>query len=75
MTKKTIVLFFTMLFIASAHLAQAQQVKVYRGGVIHEGGPFTVVVDGLKDGLKELGLADGKQYVLETRDRADEVIQ
>ena len=31
------------------------------------GGPYTVVVDGLKDGLKELGLAEGKHYVLEIR--------
>jgi putative ABC transport system substrate-binding protein len=48
--------------------AQAQQAKVYRVGVIHEGGPYTLVVDGLKDGLKELGFAEGKQYVLEIRD-------
>jgi len=48
--------------------AQAQQTKVYRVGVIHEGGPYTVVVDGLKDGLKELGFAEAKHYVLEIRD-------
>jgi putative ABC transport system substrate-binding protein len=40
--------------------AQAQQAKVYRVGVIHEGGPYYVGVDGLKEGLRELGFAEGK---------------
>jgi putative ABC transport system substrate-binding protein len=53
---------------AIVQLAEAQQAKVYRVGVILEGGSFSVVVDGLKDGLKELGLAEGKHYVLEIRD-------
>ena len=48
--------------------SQAQQGKVYRVGVIHQGGPYYVGVDGLKEGLRELGFADGKDYVLETRD-------
>jgi putative ABC transport system substrate-binding protein len=48
--------------------AQAQQAKVYRVGVIHEGGPYYVGVDGLKEGLRELGFAEGKDYVLEIRD-------
>jgi putative tryptophan/tyrosine transport system substrate-binding protein len=67
-SKKILVLFLATFVLASAHLAQAQQAKVYRIGVIHEGGPYTVVVDGLKDGLKELGLTEGKHYVLEIRD-------
>jgi putative tryptophan/tyrosine transport system substrate-binding protein len=48
--------------------AQAQQAKVYRVGVIHQGGPYVVAVDGLKEGLKELGFAEGTHYVLEIRD-------
>ena len=48
--------------------AEAQQAKIYRVGVIFEGGSFSKVVDGLKDGLKELGLQEGKRYVLEIRD-------
>src|ERR1022692_1431537 len=48
--------------------AQAQRAKVYRVGVIHEGGPYHVGVDGLKEGLKELGFAEGKDYVLDIRD-------
>jgi ABC-type uncharacterized transport system substrate-binding protein len=48
--------------------AQAQQAKVYRVGVILEGGPYYTAVDGLKNGLKALGFAEGKDYVLEIRD-------
>ncbi len=48
--------------------AQAQQAKVYRVGVIHQGGPYYVGVDGLKEGLRELGFVEGRDYVLETRD-------
>ena len=68
MSKKIIVPFLAALVLASVHLAQAQQAKVYRVGVIHEGGPFYVAIDGLKEGLRELGLAEGKHYVLEVRD-------
>jgi putative ABC transport system substrate-binding protein len=48
--------------------AQAQQARVYRVGVVHEGGPYNVGVDGLKEGLRELGFAEGKDYVLDVRD-------
>ncbi len=68
MYKKILVCLLATFVLTAVHLVQAQQSKIYRVGVIHEGGPFTAVVDGLKAGLKELGLADGKQYVLETRD-------
>jgi putative ABC transport system substrate-binding protein len=36
--------------------------------VILEGGPHQASIDGLKDGLKELGWANGTHYVLEIRD-------
>ena len=48
--------------------AEAQQTKVYRVGVIHQGGPYKAVVDGLQDGLRQLGLEEGKNFVLNTRD-------
>jgi len=67
MSKKLFVAFLAALVWGCFSFAQAQQAKVYRVGVVHEGGPYTVVVDGLKDGLKELGLAEGKHYVLEIR--------
>jgi ABC-type uncharacterized transport system substrate-binding protein len=68
MSKKLILPFLATLVLASVHLVQAQQAKVYRVGVIHEGGPFNMAVNGLKDGLKELGLEERKQYFLEIRD-------
>jgi putative ABC transport system substrate-binding protein len=68
MSKKIIVALLATLVLVSVHLAQAQQAKVYRIGVIHEGGPFYAVVDGLKDGLRELGFEQGKHYLLEIRD-------
>jgi len=68
LSKKLIVPFLATLVLASVHLSEAQLPKVYRVGVIHEGGPFGVAVDGLKDGLRELGFAEGKQYVLAIHD-------
>ena len=47
---------------------QAQQPKVYRVGVITVGGPYYEVIDGLRAGLKQLGLEEGKQFILEIRD-------
>ena len=65
MTKMKLVSFLATLLLASVHLAQAQQPKVYRVGVVFDGGPFYTVVDGLKEGLTKLGFAEGKQFVLE----------
>jgi putative ABC transport system substrate-binding protein len=49
-------------------VAEAGQAKVYRVGIIYHGGPYKVVVDGLRDGLRQLGYEEGKQIVLEIRD-------
>jgi putative ABC transport system substrate-binding protein len=68
MSNKRVVSFLAALVLGFVPLAQAQPAKVFRIGVVHEGGPFYVVVNGLKDGLKELGLEAGKHYVLEVRD-------
>ena len=68
MTNKTVASFLAALVLSSVHLAQAQPARIFRIGVVHEGGPFYIVVDGLKEGLKELGLDAGKHYVLEVRD-------
>jgi putative ABC transport system substrate-binding protein len=46
----------------------AQQAHLHRIGVIHEGGPYNQTVDGLKDGLKSLGLEQGRDFVLHVRD-------
>src|SRR5262245_65111801 len=49
-------------------VAEAQPPKSYRIGVIMPGGPFYEVVSGLKNGLKELGLEEGKQFTLVIQD-------
>jgi putative ABC transport system substrate-binding protein len=48
--------------------AQAQAQKVHRIGVVLPAGPLYEALDGLKDGLRELGLEEGKQYALTIRD-------
>jgi putative ABC transport system substrate-binding protein len=53
---------------ALPHAVEAQQPRVYRVGVILQGGIYSQAVDGLRDGLKELGLEEGKQFVLDVRD-------
>ena len=69
MKMKIVCLTLSSLLLALCLPAQAQQgKKIYRVGVIHQGGPFQAVVDGLRDGLKELGYDDGKQIRLEIRD-------
>ena len=49
-------------------IAEAQQAKVYRVGELLQGGPLYTIIDGLRDGLRELGFEEGRQYVLEIRD-------
>ena len=56
------------VLLPAVFLAEAQQAKVYLVGVIHQGGPYKAVVDGLRDGLRQLGYEDGKQILLEIRD-------
>ena len=48
-------------------LVARAQAKLYRIGVIHRGGPYAGAIDGLKDGLKDLRMAEGKQYLLHVR--------
>lgn len=68
MSRSFIVYLLAVLGLASAHCVEAQQGKTYRIGVLREGGPDSVAVEGLKDGLKELGFIEGKHYVLDVRD-------
>lgn len=48
--------------------AQAQQPKIYRVGVILPGAHWSEIITGFRVGLKESGLEEGKQFVLEIRD-------
>jgi hypothetical protein len=50
------------------HPAGAQDAKLHRVGVILQGGPWYAVVDGLREGLNQLGLVEGKQFIFDIRD-------
>ena len=65
---KTIVVLLVGLTLAAVHLAEAQQPKVYRVGVLLPGEAWYEIIDGLRVGLKHLGLEEGKQYALAIRD-------
>lgn len=43
--------------------AGAQQARTYHVGVVLQGGPYFAAIDGLRDGLKALGLQEGKHVV------------
>jgi putative ABC transport system substrate-binding protein len=68
MSKKVFVASLTALAVGFVHLVQAQQTKPYRVGVVIQGGPDYVIVDGLTSGLRDSGFEAGKHYVLELRD-------
>jgi len=56
------------IFLATVSLAEAQQPKVYRIGVLIPSDTWYETIDGLRVGLKELGLEEGKQFTLAIRD-------
>jgi putative ABC transport system substrate-binding protein len=56
------------LIFASFHLSEAGQAKVYRIGALFPGGPLSETIDGLRGGLGELGLEEGKQFTLAVLD-------
>jgi putative ABC transport system substrate-binding protein len=49
-------------------LLSAQQARPYRVGVVFPGGSYSRAIDGLRDGLKELGMEQGRHFVLDERD-------
>ena len=53
----------------STPLAAMQRAEtVYRVGVVLPGGPYYAAIDGLRDGLKDMGFEEGTQYILHIRD-------
>src|SRR5215471_20566307 len=56
------------IVLLTASSGVAQQPKVYRVGVLYPGGPLSGTLDGLRGGLNELGLAEGKQFTLSILD-------
>lgn len=65
--------FLAVFLVGCVAVAQAGQSKVYRVGAIHQGGPIKAIVDGLRDGLKQSGLEEGKQFVLDIRDTKGDI--
>ena len=63
MSKKIIFLMAAAIVVAISQV-HAQQVKVYRIGALFPGGPLSETIDGLRGGLGELGLEEGKQFTL-----------
>jgi hypothetical protein len=47
--------FYTALLLSGSHAWAQQTGKVFRVGVIYQGGPFNAVIEGLREGLKLLG--------------------
>ena len=66
--RQTLIWLLATLLLTTISFTEAQQAKVYRVGVIYQGGPYKAVVDGLRDGLRQLGYQEGKQILLEIRD-------
>ena len=48
--------------------AGAQGARISRIGVVEQGGPYQLAIEGLKDGLREGGLEEGKHYGLRVID-------
>jgi putative ABC transport system substrate-binding protein len=68
MRKKILYVVLAVLSLSLVHPAEAQQVKPARIGVLLQGGPWYEAIDGLRQGLRELGYEEGKQFTLDVRD-------
>jgi len=63
------ILLFALLSCVLVAPAEAQAPKrIYRIGVVHQGGVYNALVDGLRDGLRELGMQEGRDFVLDVRE-------
>jgi len=69
MRKRIFIHVLAIVILASVHLAEAQQEgKVYRiGGLISASNVIAPFTDAFRQGLRELGYVEGKNYVLEIR--------
>src|SRR5215475_874772 len=68
MKKQLLALSFGAILFAFCLPAEAQQPKVHRVGVLLPGEAWYEIIDGLRVGLRQLGLEEGKQYALAIRD-------
>src|SRR6266498_5516327 len=56
------------VLLAAVPITEAQQPKVYRVGVLLPGDAWYEIINGFRFGLRQLGLIEGKQIVLDIRD-------
>ena len=68
MTRKIVAVLLALFGVFLVSAASAQQGKAYRIGIVRQGGPDYAAIEGLKEGLKELGFVEGRDYMLEGRD-------
>src|SRR6266498_1789821 len=59
-----IIFLMAAAIVVSISQVHAQQAKVYRIGILFPGGPLSETIDGLRGGLGELGLEEGKTFTL-----------
>ena len=67
-TRRVVALLLVLGFCVVPLRAQTQAPRVHRIGVILQGGVYAEAVRGLRDGLRELGLEEGKHFVLDVHD-------
>jgi ABC-type uncharacterized transport system substrate-binding protein len=68
MNKAIVTCLLSTILLTTASFAHAQQQSIYRVGVLLPGEAWYEIIDGLRIGLKQLGLEDGKQLKLEIHD-------
>ena len=65
--------FLVLILLGCAGTAAAQPSKPPRIGVLLQGGAWYDAIDGLRQGLKELGYEEGKQFALDIRDTKGDI--
>ena len=68
MRHQVLVIVMASALVISSSRSESQQTGIASVGVILQGGPWYAVVDGLREGLKERRLVEGKQFALDIRD-------
>ena len=71
MRKNVFGLLAAVLLLATASIGAAQPAKGFKIGALVPGNAWYDIIDGLKSGLKPLGLEEGKQFVLAVPDTVD----
>ena len=68
MSKKVVGLAICAVLVVLCSSVDAQQARGNRIGVLLQGGTWYEAIDGLRQGLRELGYEEGKQFALDIRD-------